>query len=231
MKGLFVTGTDTGVGKTVISGLLGRYLLDKGYNVITQKWIQTGCGDTLASDIKLHLKIMHREKKGLEDYFDFISPYTFKIPSSPHLASQIENKIINPNKIIKSFKILSRHFDFIIAEGIGGVLVPFNKKRLVIDIVRDLNLPVLVVVQNKLGAINHALLTIEALKKRKINILGIIFNNLKKEDKRIAADNPVIIKRLTGQEVFGTLPWAEKYDKAYKSFIPLGNKIYKNLHI
>ncbi len=231
MKGIFVTGTDTGVGKTIITGLLGKYLLEKEYNVITQKWIQTGCRDNLALDIKLHLKIMHRDKNSLGGYSGLISPYVFKVPSSPHLASQIENKIINPDKIKKSFKLLSRQFDFIIAEGIGGLLVPFNKKHLVIDIVGELDLAVLVVAQNKLGAINHTLLTIEALKKRKIKILGIIFNNPKKEDKRIIKDNPLIIKALTNQTVFGILPWIERHEELYKRFIPIGKKIYKRLQI
>ena len=229
MRGIFVTGTDTGVGKTIITGLLGRYLLNKGYKVITQKWIQTGCRDSLAADIKLHLKIMHRGKNDLDGYSGLISPYVFKTPGSPHLASQIENRIINPDKIKESFRLLSRHFDFTIAEGIGGVLVPFNKKRLVIDIVRELDLAVLVVAQNKLGAINHTLLTIEALEKRKIKILGIIFNNPKKEDKRIVKDNPLIIKALANQKVFGTLPWIERYEKLYARFIPIANKIYKSL--
>ncbi len=231
MKGIFVTGTDTGVGKTIITGLLSRYLLDKGYNVITQKWIQTGCNDGVVMDIKLHLKIMGRGKNDLKDYANLVSPYTFKAPSSPHLASRIENKIINPDRIIESFRLLSRHFDFIIVEGIGGVLVPFNKKHLVIDIVKELRLPVLVVAQNKLGAINHTLLTIEALEKRKIKILGIIFNNLKKENKRIIKDNPVIIKALTSQTVFGILPWIERHQELHKRFIPIGERVYKRLQI
>ncbi len=231
MKGIFVCGTDTGVGKTIITGLLGRYLLDKGHNVITQKWIETGCPGTLALDIKLHLKIMHRKGNDLKEYLRLISPYTFKVASSPHLASKIEHKIINTNKIIKSFRLLSHHFDFVIAEGIGGALVPFDKKHLVIDTAKDLDLPVLVVARNKLGAINHTLLTIESLKKRKMKILGIIFSNLKKEDKRIIEDNPLIIKALTKQKVFGVLPWIERYDELYARFIPIGNRIYKTLHI
>jgi len=231
MKGIFVTGTDTGVGKTIVSGLLGRYLLNEGYNVVTQKWMQTGCRDTLASDVKLHLKIMRRRENGLRDYFKLISPYVFKMPSSPHLASAAENKGINPGKIKRSFKLLSQRFDFIISEGVGGALVPYNRKNLVIDIARDLDLPVLVVAQNKLGVINHALLTVEALEKRKMKILGIIFNNTRKEDKRIAKDNPLIIKALTNREVFGVLPWVEKYDTLYKKFVPIGDRICKVLDI
>ncbi len=231
MKGIFVTGTDTGVGKTIISGLLGRYLLDSGRNVITQKWAQTGCRGNLASDVKLHLKIMGFRESLLRDYFGLISPYIFKMPSSPHLASLAENKTISPKKIKKSFNLLARKFDFVIAEGVGGVLVPYNRKGLVIDIAKELELPVFVVAQNKLGVINHTLLTIEALKKRKMKILGIIFNDVKKENKRIARDNPLIIKSLTGEKVFGVLPWMGKYDSLYNAFMPMGREIRKALDI
>ncbi len=231
MKGIFITGTDTGAGKTIISGLLGRYLLEGGRNVITQKWIQTGCRGNLASDVKLHLKIMRLRQENLKDYFKFISPYIFKMPSSPHLASLMENKTISPKKIKESFNLLSRKFDFVITEGIGGALVPYNRKSLVIDIAEELCLPVLVVAQNKLGVINHTLLTIEALKKRRMKILGIIFNNVKKENKRIARDNPLIIKDLTGQRVFGVLPWEEECENLYKAFLPIGEKICKALNI
>lgn len=231
MKGIFVTGTDTGVGKTVITGLLARYLSGKGYNVITQKWIETGCSGTLSDDIKLHLKIMGRDKNDFNGYAGFLSPYAFKMPSSPHLASRIENRRINAGKIIKTFKFLSGRFDFIIVEGIGGALVPFNKKRLVIDIVRGLKLPVLVVAQNKLGTINHTLLTIEALKGRKIAVKGVIFNNIKNENRRIIMDNPNIIKALANQKAFGILPWIEDYAKLYRRFVPIGKRIYKTLRI
>jgi len=101
----------------------------------------------------------------------------------------------------------------------------------VIDIARDLKLSALITAQNKLGAINHTLLTIEALKKRKINILGIIFNSPKKEDEQIMKDNPSIIKRFSGERVFGALPWTEDYDALYKSFMQIGNKIYRTLDI
>lgn len=231
IKGIFITGTDTGVGKTIATGLLARYLLDKGYSVITQKWIQTGCGRSVSTDIRVHFEIMGRDTGDLKGYEPFVSPYKFKIASSPHLASEIENKRINPGRIIKAFKFLSDKFDFIIVEGIGGALVPFNKKSFVIDIAKELDLPVLVVALNKLGAINHTLLTIEALEKRKLKILGVMFNNLKKEDKKITYNNPIIIKTFSNERVFGTLPWIENYNALYREFIPIGNKIYKVLCI
>lgn len=229
VKAIFVTGTDTGVGKSIVSGCLAKYLQEKGQSVITQKWIQTGCHSLdFSSDIKLHLEVMGRDKKEINNYLRYVAPYIFRPACSAHLASQIQNKRINADKIKKSFQLLSRRFDFVIAEGIGGALVPFNKKRLVIDIARDLNLAVLVVAQNKLGAINHTLLTIEALKARKIRILGIVFNNPKYENPRIIKDNPAIIKALTGQNILGILPWREDRRSLYKDFVPIAKKIFKD---
>lgn len=232
MRAIFVTGTDTGIGKTVICGCLARYILENGYTVITQKWIQTGCASRYSSDIKLHFKIMGQSPN--YPYLisktdkNHILPYLFKYPASAHLASKFENTSVNKNKIIKSFKILSCKFDFVIVEGIGGVLVPFNEKQFVIDIVKELSLPVILVVGNRLGAINQALLSIEALIRREIDILGLIFNNFKKkEDRNILKDNPRIVKVFSKQRIFGVLPYGSSYQKLYEAFIPIGDRILK----
>ena len=229
MKALFVVGTDTGVGKTMVAGCLAKYLKEKGAKVITQKWIQTGSGPKSFRDIDFHFKMMGYKMAKLKKYLPFIEPYVFKTSSSPHLAAKIEKRRINESVIIKSFKALSKEFDFIIIEGTGGALVPFNNKELIINIVKKLNLPVLVVSQNKLGAINHTLLTLEALKIRKIKNLGIIFSNLKGQNKRIIIDNPVIIKKLTGQRILGVLPWVKPAQELYNEFIPIAGKIMKGL--
>ncbi|MDD2689912.1 MAG: dethiobiotin synthase, partial [Candidatus Omnitrophica bacterium] len=183
----------------------------------------------LSSDIKLHLKLMRRDTGSIKELLHFVLPYIFKTPCSPHLASRIENKKIHENKIIKSFKALSAKLDFVIVEGTGGALVPFNRNRLVIDIVKELDLAVLIVAENKLGAINHTLLTIEALTQRKIRILGLVFNNVKEKNKYILKDNPQIIKTLTKQKVFGILPSCDSYQLLYENFIPIGKKILREL--
>lgn len=229
MNGLFVAGTDTGVGKTIVSGCLAKYLSDRGYNVITQKWIQTGCSSIFSSDIKLHLKFMGRSISGIKEHLPYIAPYIFNPACSPHLACRIENKKINLNKIKKSFKLLSTKFDFVIVEGVGGVLVPFDRKNLVIDIAKDLDLPVLVVVENRLGAINHTLLTVEALASRKINIIGLVFNNIKEKNKLILKDNPEIISSLTKQKILGVLSRQGSYKEIYEKFVPIGKKILEEL--
>lgn len=189
MNAIFVTGTDTGVGKTVVAGLLAKHLLKEGCNVITQKWIQTG-SKGFPEDIDTHLKLMGKKRCDIKDYIAHMCPYNLKFPSSPHLSARLEKKQINANKIKKSFKFLQKRFDFVIVEGVGGALVPYNNKKLVIDIAKELKIPALVVVGNKLGAINHTLLTIEAIKRRKIKIAGIIYNNIDKNTHRnILEDN------------------------------------------
>lgn len=225
MKGIFVTGTDTGVGKTTVCGMLGRFFSDKGYKVITQKWMQTGSGG-FPRDIDLHLEWMKRRRRDIKDYLPYISPYVFKFPASPHLSARLEKRAVNVVRMEKSFKFLSKRFDFVIVEGIGGALVPFSQKRLVIDIAKKLNLPVLIVAANKLGAINHTLLTVEAIKRRNMRIIGIIFNNLTRGvNKVILKDNPQIIERISKEKILGVLPHSKERERLYKSFIPLGNRI------
>lgn len=229
MKGIFITGTDTSVGKTIITAFLAKYMLEKGCNVITQKWVQTGCSRFLLSDAGFHLKIMGCGKNYIKGFEDYIVPYMFRTPSSPHLASSIENKKIRAAKIINSYKVLSKRFDFVIVEGSGGVVVPLDRRVLLIDLAQEAGLPVLIVAQNKLGAINHTLLAVEALRLRKMDILGIAFNNPREEDARIIKDNPRIIEALTGENILGVLPWIEKPEKLYEHFVPIAEKICRKL--
>jgi len=229
MKAVFITGTDTEVGKTVICGLLANYLLSKGRTVITQKWIQTG-SENFPPDIAVHLDLMGKNKSDIEDYLPYIVPYAFRLPASPHLAAALEKKQIDAAKIKKSFQRLSKEFEFVIVEGIGGALVPFNEKELVIDIAQQMALPVIIVAANKLGAINHTLLTIEALKARGINILGVIFNAQNEmQDKIVLEDNPQIIKTLTGEKIFGILPWSKDRRLLCEAFEPIGSDILREL--
>lgn len=222
-KSIFIVGTDTGVGKTIITGLLFEYLLKEGLEVITQKWMQTGKD----SDIALHNQIanfLSEENKRAR------CPYHFKLPASPHLSAQQEKKVIDPRIVKQAYSILYKKFGFVLVEGIGGALVPFNQQKLVIDIAKDLKMPVLIVAQNKLGVINHLLLTIEALKKRKMKIVGVVFNGSpEKQEKLVLQDNPRIVHALTGIEIFGSLPWLRKADLLCEYFRPIGSRLKETL--
>lgn len=224
-KTLFITGTDTGVGKTVITGLVGRFFLEKGKTVITQKWVETG--SSFAEDINTHLRLMAGNKKEIKEYLKMRAPYVFKFPASPHLAASLENRRISAEKIKHSFYKLVRKRDFLIVEGTGGFLVPINKNKLMAEIVKELNLPVLVVAANRLGAINHTLLTLEALKKRKLKVIGVIFNRLSKKGNEIVfKDNMEIVGRISKVKIFGELIFDRNIEKLYKSFKPIAEGLY-----
>ncbi len=218
---IFIAGTDTSCGKTVVTSFLLRYFKEKGYNPIFQKWVATG-GD---SDIKICIRFAKIKKIASS----LICPYVFSYPASPHLSSRLENKEIKPSVIKNTFLSLKEKYNPVIVEGTGGLLVPISKKMLLIDIARELDLPILLVVLNKLGCINHTLLTIEAIKKRRMKIIGVIFNNKISERKEILIDNPRIIEELTGVYILGTLSYIRNKEKLYKEFIPIGERIFKNL--
>jgi dethiobiotin synthetase len=225
LKAVFITASDTSAGKSIAAGLLNRYLLDKGYKAITQKWVQTGP----ERDIDTHFKFINK-KINFTPPYALMMPYSFKFAASPHLAAKLKGRHIAKNKIIKGLRNLCQRFDFVLIEGTGGVLVPFNQKNFLIDIVKELDLMVLLIAANKVGSINHTLLSIEALRRRRIKILGIIFNNIsEKENKIILKDNPRIVKKLTQENILGILPWSKNPLHLQKQFKPIGDKILKLL--
>lgn len=229
MPALFIIGTDTGVGKTLVTGLLARYLSESGMSVITQKWVETGCSKKVSEDIKTHIALMKKNISYIREFASVVSPYVFKTACSPHLASAIEEKKINSGSIKDSFRILIKKFDFVLVETAGGALVPYDQYNLLIDLAKELRIPVLIVAGNKLGAINHTLLTVEALKNRKMKIIGILFNNLGKDKTAILRDNPRVVKSISQENVFGVLRWSKNYDDLYSEFLPIAKKIVKEL--
>lgn len=224
-RSIFITGTDTGVGKTVITGLLGRFLSEKGIKTVTQKWVQTGCAH-FSEDITIHMKLMGKGKNEFEKYFQDMAPYILEFPSSPHLAAGLEKKHIDIERIEKSFLSLQKDFDVVLVEGSGGLMVPVDDKTMMIDIARSLSLPVLVVAGNRLGAINQTALTVDALKRRNMKTLGVIFNQLSRgQNELILKDNPRIVEKLTGVEILGELPFSENIKDLYGSFRPIAERL------
>lgn len=195
--------------------------MEEGYNPIFQKWVATGGG----SDIKTCLRLA-KIKQGPSS---LVCPYVFSYPSSPHLSSRLENREIKASIIKKAFFSLKEKYNPVLVEGTGGLLVPISGKMLLIDIAKSLGLPILLVVLNRLGCINHTLLTIEAIKKRGMEIIGVVFDNKNSERREILIDNPRIIGELTGVCVFGTLPYIRNKERLYKEFIPIGERIIEGL--
>jgi len=202
---IFITGTDTGVGKTVITGLLGKGLKNKGFKVLTQKWVETGNTEK-SYDLEYHAAAIGENLD--EKLAHLQNPYLFSLPSSPHLAAKTDNEEIDIDRLTESSKQLSEQCDFLLIEGAGGLLVPLNTNMLTVDVVKKTEAKVIIVADNKLGVVNHTLLTVEALKIRGIDILGIIFNRTGKDTELpdfALKDNIEIIKTFSKEKVLGEI--------------------------
>jgi dethiobiotin synthetase len=197
MSGIFITATDTGVGKTYFTCLLAKQLRDNGYDVGVMKPIS--CGPDSDNDA-----ILIKNKLKLKDPLELINPVRLKYPLSPYAAAQKSQTKINLKKIFLAYKELSKKHDYLLVEGVGGVLVPIHEDYYVADLIKDLKVPAIIVARAGLGTINHTLLTIEALKKRKVSILGVVLNQYMSKDLS-RQDNGEIISKLTGVKVFGSI--------------------------
>ena len=133
-------------------------------------------------------------------------PYSFKLPASAHLAAKEENKMIDQNKIIQSLRYLEKNFNTVLIEGLGGIYVPLNETLTTLDVLEQLKIHTIIIIPNQIGAINHALLTIEAIANRQIPISGFIINNMNtKTPEQVKQDNPTIIQSLSGITCIGSI--------------------------
>lgn len=173
-KVYFISGMDTNIGKSYATGYLAREWNAKGIRTITQKMIQTG-NSLVSEDIKLHRHIMGCGWLP-EDDERLTMPEVFTYPCSPHLASEIDKRAINFNKIKHATQQLSERFDAVLLEGAGGLMVPLTRKYLTIDYIQDNQYPLIFVVSGRLGSINHILLSLEAVQKRNIQLHTLIYN-------------------------------------------------------
>ena len=173
-KVYFISGIDTNIGKSYATGYLAREWNAKGIRTITQKMIQTG-NSHVAEDVKLHRHIVGCGwlPEGDER---LTMPEVFTYPCSPHLASEIDKRAINFNKIKYATQQLSERFDAVLLEGAGGLMVPLTRKYLTIDYIQDNQYPLILVVSGRLGSINHILLSLEAVQKRNIQLHTLIYN-------------------------------------------------------
>ena len=195
-----ITGTDTGIGKTVATGLIAKKLKQKA-SVVTQKWIQSG--DLDSPDINTHdqLSGIKMNSKWENDR----QVYSFHTPASPHLAAAVEGKTIETSRIVDATNRLTQHFDIVLVETSGGIMVPLNQTLTVGDVVTQMKLPTIIVVPNKLGTINHTLLTAHYIKQNNIPLLGFIVNNFGKPTTDIEKDNPSIISQIIDAPCLGTV--------------------------
>lgn len=197
-KVYFVSGIDTDAGKSFATGYLAKLWNGQGIRTITQKFIQTGNND-FSEDIALHRKIMQMEYTE-EDRQKWTMPEIFSYPASPHLASQIDHRPINLEKITEATWLLAQRYDAVLVEGAGGLMVPLNDQLFTIDYIAQNDYPIIFVTSSKLGSINHTLLSLEAIKSRKLNLHMLIYNQYPKEKELIEQDTQKFLKAYLAKE-------------------------------
>ncbi|MDI6792697.1 MAG: dethiobiotin synthase [bacterium] len=206
MSGFFITGTDTEVGKTVIAAGLARAYRDMGYPVGVMKPASSGAIKTSTNHLECQDTQLLIEASGIPEEVSLINPYCFEAPLAPATAASLAGVEIEISKILEAYHLLSQRYDPMIVEGVGGLLVPLRKDYLVLDLIKDLNLPVLVVAGPGLGTINHTCLTVKYALKEGITVAGIIINGLKKAG-LAEKTSPALIEEITGIPILGTIPY------------------------
>jgi dethiobiotin synthetase len=204
-KGLFITGTDTGIGKTLVSAGLVRLLVNRGISVGVFKPIASG------GKVSEDGKLLQTAARLPHSAYHGIVPFHYKQPLAPWVASWKEGKV-DLAKIEKAYQKAKTFCDFLVVEGVGGIQVPITQDFFVTDWMIKWKLPVLVVVRAGLGTINHTLLTLEALQKRKIKVIGVLVNGY--TGKGIAEQTNVkALKKLLKVPVYGPLKYNPRYRK------------------
>lgn len=195
----FVSGIHTDAGKSYCTGWYARRLMEEGKSVITQKFIQTG-NVGMSEDIEVHRRLMKTGllpedtrplllpgKTGLE-CANLTAPLIFTHPCSPQLAARIDKREIDLEVIDSASDELEKHYDVLLVEGAGGLMVPITDEFLTIDYIAARQLPLIMVVNSALGSINHALLSFEAIQNRGIEMPIVLYNTHFDTDPLIAAD-------------------------------------------
>jgi dethiobiotin synthetase len=223
-RGFFITGTDTGVGKTIITAALIKAAKFFGLSACGMKPIETGCLKSKfkvkSSKLKVKEEVLIpsdgmflRKIAGMNDPIDLVTPIRFQNPLAPFPASEIDGIPVDIDKIKTAYSELSKKYDAIFVEGIGGLLVPIKKDYSVLDLARDFGLPIIIVSRPGLGTINHTMLTVNYAIKEGLPVAGIIINHSQPSKSSLAEEtNPEVIRQLSTVPLLGIFPHLDKLD-------------------
>ena len=197
-QAFFITGTDTGIGKTYVACKLIQQYIAQGYKVVGMKPVAAGCelinGEWVNDDV-VKLEIASNVKAPRK----LTNPYSFKEPIAPHIAAELAGEAIDITVIKQAFDALSELADIVIVEGAGGFLVPLNDAETMADLAGILNIPIILVVGIRLGCINHALLTAQSIQAINVSLAGWIANPIEPKMQQYNKNVEAIAKKL--QEV------------------------------
>lgn len=189
MAGLFITGTDTGVGKTVVTAALAALLKAAGIRVCVYKPVQTGSPESEPAEDLVTVKRLAGE--GVET----VATYVLPEPAAPFVADTAG--VIDPARLVMEYKRLKKQYDVVLVEGAGGLRVPIAEGTETGDLIRLMNTPVLVVARPDLGTLNHTLLTVEALLHREFEVWGVVMSNYPKSPPSAAVETaPAVLRKL-----------------------------------
>jgi len=209
-SGLLIVGTDTDVGKTLVTAAALRAALARGRRAVAIKPVQTGCrrlpnGEWVAPDVEFYQLASH----GLAGARSH-AVYAYEPACSPHLAARLAGQTISLAAIETAVQQARQAGEWVVVEGAGGLLVPLNESETILDLATRLALPILLVVANRLGAINHALLTLRAIRQANLPCVGLFFNQTTRpgsDEALLRADNPVTIAAFGHTPILGAFAY------------------------
>lgn len=207
----FVTGTDTGIGKTTLSCALVQNLAQKGLQVAAMKPVAAGAspidGIWHNEDVDALMKASNMDLP-----VSLVAPFLLNTPTAPYLSATLDKRVIDLPHILSCYNEIRRQADAVIVEGIGGFCVPFTENTSSADLAVQLNLPVIMVVGLKLGCINHALLTAEAIHARGLKLVGWIANRIE-PDMPFGEENIQMLESRLDAPRLGTVPYLESFSQ------------------
>ena len=231
MASLFVTGTDTDVGKTCVTAGIVSYLSKMNVDVGVMKPFASGYKttvDSVSDDVKILMKY-----SGVNDSVDLVNPYFFEIPTSPYDACKQLNLEIDISRVIDSYKQLTSIHDVVIVEGIGGIMTPISKNYFVSDLISDLQMNTIIVTGSKVGTVNHLMLTYQHVKEKNLCLNGFVINQNVSDGYELFNLKQQIID-LSGQMVYGIIPYQksfniESYVENFSNFIDVSRLGFENI--
>lgn len=210
MTGLLVTGTDTGVGKTLVTCALAVALVRRGFSISVWKPVETGWTPSAESTSDAERL---RRAAGSDEPLEAICPYRLKAPLAPSVAARLEGTVIDMEHLVEHYRERARCADLVLVEGAGGLLVPLDGRETYADLARTCGCHILIVAANRLGTINHTALTVRVATAEGLHTLGFVLNDVggaappaANEDASIATNRATIVE-LTGLRCLGEIPY------------------------
>lgn len=225
MKSYFITGTDTGVGKTTLTAAITTCMKSRGIDVGVMKPVATGFPQK--TGFKSYDVALLYEAAGVNDSEDTINPVFFPLPSSPYDACKVLNLTFDPALIFEKFESLRKKHKILLVEGIGGIMTPLSKNYFVADMVKTMGLETIIVTRSTLGTLNHTMMTTRLCKDYGIPVKGIVVNYYDEKGSLAERNSPTTIHEITGIPILGTLPFI----KDYQNLETVVNLVEKNLDL